>query len=262
MKRLFVVASLMAWLMLTSHVFAETTGERGLRIATQSSQKGKGYVDSQVSGQMVLKSADGKTSERRFYTIGIEGKNSDGKSLLVFQWPGDVRNTGLLTHSSATQSDNQWLYLPSLRRVKRISSTGRSASFVGSEFAFEDMVDQSVSKYDFQWIESSECPGGGSCDVIDRTPTFSSGYSKQRVWIDQDQLRVRKVMYFDRRGALLKTLSMSSFEFYDGKYWRAKRLDMLNHLTGKSSALIWSDFRFGIGISENNLSVNALKRLK
>ena len=97
--------------------------------------------------------------------------------------------------------------------------------------------------------------------VIDRFPAFKSGYAKQRVWVDEDQLRIRKVDYYDRRDALLKTLTMSGFKLYNGRFWRAGRFDMKNQLTGKSTALMWSSYRFGVGLAPSELSVNALNRL-
>lgn len=240
---------------------AEDAAEKGERIARQSAENGRGYVDSQVSGEMVLSSADGRTSQRKFYLKMLEGSGKSNSSLLVFQWPGDIQNTGLLTQSSSSGSDNQWLYLPSISRVKRISSTGRSGAFVGSEFAYEDMVDQDVGKFTYQWLETGACPGGGSCEIIDRFPKFNSGYSKQRIWIDTDKNRLMKVEYYDRGGSLLKTLTISGYRLYEGKFWRADQFQMSNHLTGKKTSLTWKNFRFNTGITPNDVSVNALNRL-
>ena len=117
---------------------AQSAAEKGRQIVLKSTDSSGGYKTSSASGEMALRSANGKVSKRRFYTKSIEGSGSEGtKSLLVFEWPGDIRNTGLLTHARKNASDRQWLFLPSIRRVKKISSSGRSGSFVGSEFSYQ-----------------------------------------------------------------------------------------------------------------------------
>jgi hypothetical protein len=242
--------------------FAETAAQKGYRILKKSADKSSGYVDSQSKGNMVLKSAAGKTSVRKFYTKAIESNNGAGRGLLVFEWPGDIRNTGLLTHSKNAGSDNQWLFLPSIGRVKKISSQGRSGSFVGSEFAYEDMVDQNVDKYTYKWIKTGSCPGGGSCQIVDRFSKHKTGYSKQRVWVDTNEYRIRKVNYYNRGGDHQKTLLLTRFKRYNGKFWRAATMTMANHQTGKSTKLDWSNRKFGTGISKREMSVNALKRLR
>lgn len=261
MKSLF---SLLAMVMLiTTSALAETPAEKGLRIAREASERTRGYGDLSVSGEMTLISKGGQTSSRRFDAKWVENANDGGsRSLLIFRWPGDIRNTALLTHANAGANDDQWLYLPSLAKVRRISSSGRSGSFVGSEFAFEDMVDQEIDKFDHTWVADEPCPDSGMCYVIDRRPRDSSGYSLQRVWFDMENLRIQQVKYFDRRGANLKTLRISGYKLYNGEYWRASKMVMENHLTGKSTELIWDNYKFNVGVNPNTLTPNALKRIR
>jgi len=242
---------------------AQSAAEKGRQIVLKSTDSSGGYKTSSASGEMALHSANGKVSKRRFYTKSIEGSGSEGtKSLLVFEWPGDIRNTGLLTHARKNASDRQWLFLPSIRRVKKISSSGRSGSFVGSEFSYQDMVDQDIDKFTYEWLEQSSCPGGGSCDVVDRYPKEKSGYTKQRMWIDTDESRHRQIQYFGKGSLHVKTLNISGYKKFKGRWWRAARLSMQNHQTGKSTILTWKNRKFGISISSRDLSVSGLKRLK
>ena len=242
---------------------AETAEEKGLRIAKSASSTERSYNDIVVFGEMILRSKGGQIGTRKFdyKTVSNKQKNST-KSLLIFRWPGDIRNTALLTHSNPSRKDDQWLYLPAVDRVRRISSSGQSGSFVGSEFAYEDMVDQGVEKFTHRWIKDEPCPTGGQCHVLDRIPTSGSGYSSQRAWLDKSKLRVQQVQYFDRRKAHLKTLRLKEYRLYEGRYWRASVMEMKNHLTKKSTVLIWDKFKFDTGLSENGFSVNALKRLR
>lgn len=241
---------------------AETSAERGLRLATEASNRNKGYQDTSVAGEMRLKTASGQSAERRFDASWIELGNGKSRSLLVFRWPGDIRNTALLTHGFDRKNDDQWLFLPAMERVRRISGSGRSGSFVGSEFAFEDMTSQDVGKFKHNWVADQSCPGSGKCHVIDRTPTTQSGYSRQRIWLDTAELRLQRVQYFDRRGAHLKTLTISGYRKYSGRFWRASRMDMVNHLTGASTRLTWKGYTFNKGLNPNSFTVNALRRMR
>lgn len=245
-----------------SFALAETAQEKGLRIATAASDRNAGYKDIVSSGEMILKTASGQSAERRFESSWISTGRGASRSLLIFKWPGDIRNTALLTHVFTGKKDDQWLFLPAMERVRRISGTGRSGSFVGSEFAFEDMVDQEVDKFKHTWIADQRCPGGGNCHVIDRVPTTKSGYSRQRIWLDTAELRLQQVQYFDRRGAHLKTLAVSGYRKYKGRFWRASRMDMVNHLTGASTRLNWNGYKFDQGLRETTFTVNALRRIR
>lgn len=242
-------------------VLAQTAEQKGQQIAEKAQAAGEGFRDSRASGEMILYTKGGSKSERRFNSKSLEGKgNNPSASLLVFEWPGDVRDTALLTHSYETKSDDQWLYLPSVGRVKRISSSARSGSFMGSEFAYEDMTDQGAEEFKHKWVRDEKCPGGGgTCHVLDRTPKKKSGYSLQRVWMNTRDLYAKQIQYFDRGGKHIKTLTSTGHRKYLGKYWRPSKMRMVNHLTGKSTDLNWSGYKFGNGFSANDFNVQALK---
>ncbi|MEO0370188.1 MAG: outer membrane lipoprotein-sorting protein [Pseudomonadota bacterium] len=243
---------------------AETAAQKGFRIANQSANNETGWRDLAVKGEMILYSANGNSSTRRFESRTVENANNSGsRSLLIFDWPGDIRNTALLTHSFDTAKDDQWLYLPAVRKVRRISSSGRSGAFVGSEFAYEDMLDQNVNEFSHEWIRQAPCPNApGTCDVINRDPKGSSSYSIQTVWVDQQQRLTRMIQYFDRRGSHLKTLSVSQYRRFNGAYWRPMSMDMVNHLTGKRTRLNWSNYRFNVGVNPTNFTPNALRNIR
>lgn len=240
---------------------AQSAEEKGEQIAERARAAGEGYGDSLAKGEMILYTKGGSKSERRFNSKSLEGRGkSPNASLLVFEWPGDVRDTALLTHSYEEKSDDQWLYLPSVGRVKRISSSARSGSFMGSEFAYEDMTDQGSRNFRHKWVRDEKCPGGGgTCHVLDRTPKKKSGYSLQRVWMNSKDLYIKQVQYFDRAGKHVKTLANSGHRKYLGKYWRPAKMRMVNHLTGKSTDLNWSGYKFRNGFAANDFNVQALK---
>ena len=192
-RRDFLGAAVGLIVLMTGFAQAETAQERGLRLATEASDRSGGYQDISVSGEMILRTASGQSAERRFDANWFSNSKGASRSLLIFRWPGDIRNTALLTHVFTGKKNDQWLFLPALERVRRISGSGRSGSFVGSEFAFEDMADQEADKFKHQWVADQGCPGSGKCHVIDRVPTSKSGYSRQRIWLDTSELRLQQV---------------------------------------------------------------------
>lgn len=263
MKHILPVVVLALAITAPSTAGAQTAEQKGYQIAKKAEAVDTGYRDYTASGKMVLRSKSGRRSERSFNFKNLEGRKSGDKTILVFNWPGDIRDTALLTHAYAEKDDNQWLYLPALRRVKRISSSSRSGSFVGSEFAYEDMVSQELDKFTYRWIADQQCPGSAlPCHVIDRFPKFKSGYSRQRVWLDTKHFRVQQVHYFDRRKAHLKTMRATKYRLYNKKFWRASQMTMTNLLTGKSTDLRWKKYRFSVGLSRNAFGVNTLKNLR
>jgi len=126
----------------------------------------------------------------------------------VFDSPRDIEGTALLSHAKILEADDQWLYLPALKRVKRISSANKSGPFVGSELAFEDLTALELEKFDYEYLRSEPC-GELTCDVVERYPRYEhSGYTRQVMWIDQDVSQIRKIEFYDRKNALLKTMTL------------------------------------------------------
>lgn len=221
----------------------EDAAARGLAIAQEAADRDDGFGNSASTLTMVLRDARGRETQRTMESRVLETDTGD-RSLIVFDEPKDVRGTALLTHNRADAPDDQWLYLPAVRRVKRIASTSRGGAFMGSEFAYEDFASQEVSKYHYLYLQDDRF---ASLDafVIERRPKFeSSAYGRQKVWIDQSEYRLLKVEYFDRRDVLLKTLVADEFERYEDRFWRPGRMLMTNHRTGRSTLLRFSDYVF------------------
>jgi len=247
-----------------SSSLAATPEERGFEIAARSDRSDRGFTDSTVDLSMVLRNRAGDETTRTLslQTLEIPDEDVGDKSIITFDTPADIEGTSLLSHARILEPDDQWLYLPALKRVKRISSVNKSGPFVGSEFAFEDFTSLELNKYDYRYLRSEPC-GDLTCDVVERTPRYEhSGYSKQVAWIDQADFQTRKVEYYDRKGDLLKTLTMDDYRRYEGKYWRSHRLAMVNHQTGKSTDLIFSDYRFGVGLDEKDFVNTVLRRAR
>ena len=261
MTSVWLGISLLA-LLLPHNVVAETAEEKGLRLATKADELDTGWGDQFARLKMVLRNRHGETSERLNHSTTLEVTGDGDKSLIVFDTPKDVKGTAFLSHTHAVKPDDQWLYLPALKRVKRISSSNKSGPFVGSEFAYEDLASQEIEKYKYKFIKDGEFEGKAAY-VIEQYPQYRhSGYKRQLVWLDKEIYRPLKVEFYDRKNALLKTLTNHEYKRYLDKYWRPDRMEMVNHLTGKSTTLYWLEYKFGLGLSDKDFHRNALKRAR
>ncbi len=238
--------------------------EKGFEVAARSDRSDRGFGDSKVELKMILRNKAGKEATRRLSiaTLEIPDEGTGDKSLIVFDSPADISGTALLSHAKILDPDDQWLFLPALKRVKRISSANKSGPFVGSEFAFEDFTALELNKFTYKYIREEAC-GALKCDVVERYPRYErSGYTKQITWLDQRDYQVRKVEFYDRRGDLLKTMTLEDYQKYEGEYWRAGTMSMVNHKTGKSTDLIYSDYTFKAGLRDSQFVKTALTRLR
>ena len=257
-----IVAVLLAAL---SPAQAETPEEQGLRIATEADAYDAGFGNYTAEGTMILRNKQGQESRRAFVGRVLEVEGDGDKSINLFKRPPDVQGTALLTYSHATGDDDQWLYLPALKRVKRISSSNKSGSYVGSEFSYEDLTAPEVAKYSYKFLRDEPCPGAEdlTCYVSERFPKdASSGYTRQIVWQEHETYRPYKVDFFDRKNAFLKTLTYDGYEVFLDKHWRPGKMVMVNHQTGKSTDMIWENYQFKTGLTDSDFKPARLSRLR
>ncbi len=127
-----------------------------MEIATEVDRRDTGWHDFKASMTMLLRNKQGEESLRNMRTQSLEMENDGDKTLIVFDRPPDVKGTALLSYSHKTGPDDQWLYLPALKRVKRIASKNKSGPFMGSEFAYEDLSSQEIEKYTYKYIQDDQ----------------------------------------------------------------------------------------------------------
>ncbi|CAM4153205.1 outer membrane lipoprotein-sorting protein [Pseudoalteromonas ostreae] len=236
--------------------------EKGLRIAKKAKKLDSGWGDSQSEVEMILRNKHDQESRRAIRSKSLELKDEGDKSLIIFDEPLDVKGTAFLNFSNPIEPDDQWLYLPALKRIKRISSRNKSGPFMGSEFSYEDMSSFEVEKYTYKYLRD-ETAEGRECFVLEYYPVDKySGYPRQVVWLDKEMYQPIKTEYYDRKDSLLKTLKVTDYKRYQGKFWRPDKLEMTNHLNGKSTVLLMANYRFSTGLDERDFSQNTLKRLR
>jgi len=231
---------------------AQTDSGRGLEIARTMKERNRGFGNTTAEMRMVLRDASGKETLRKLRTKTLEAKDDGDKVLAVFDAPADVKGTVFLGHTHRDRADDQWLYLPALKRVKRIAPANKTSPFMGSEFSYEDLASSEVEKFTYAYRGEDTLDGEPSF-VIERRPVDpDSGYSRQVVWVDQVRYVELKIEFYDRRGAKLKTLTAREHRQYLGRYWRAQEARMENHQSGKSTLVRWSDIRFRQGLGEQD----------
>ena len=262
MKRSFLLLGVLLFL-IPSLLQAETPEQKGLAIANEADRRDNGFGDFKARLTMTLTNRHGEQSIRAMRIRVLEEPDDGDKSLIIFDSPRDVSGTAFLSYSHKHGDDDQWLYLPALKRVKRISSRNKSGSFMGSEFSYEDIASQEVEKYTYKYLRDAELDGQ-ACFVSERYPVDreNSGYLRQMVWMDKAQYRPQKVDYYDRKDSLLKTLVFRGYRKYLDRYWRADEMEMDNHQSGKRTVLDWADYQFKTGLSERDFDSNSLKRAR
>lgn len=260
MKKLLTL--LLLSILYSHNAAAETPEERGLSIAVEMDKRDTGWSDQRANMQMILRNRQGEESTREIRSKTLEVDGDGDKSLTIFDAPKDVKGTAFLSFTHALDPDDQWLYLPALKRVKRISSRNKSGPFMGSEFAYEDLTSQEVEKYNYKYLRD-ESVDGKDTFVVERYPEYEySGYTRSIVWVDKEIWRPIRIEFYDRKNALLKTLTFRDYKPYLDRYWRPDEMFMDNHQTGKSTLLVWSDYEFRTGLTDRDFDRNSLKRAR
>jgi len=248
--------------MLPFAVAAETPEEKGLAIAMEADKRDTGFGNYTNDTKMVLRNKQGQESVREIRSKTLEVEGDGDKSLVIFDNPRDVAGTALLSFTHKEGPDDQWLYLPALKRVKRIASDNKSGPFMGSEFAYEDITSQEVEKYTYKHVRDEQLDGL-DVFVFERDPKDEkSGYTRQIVWLDKEHYKERKIEYYDRKNALLKTLTFADYKLHKDKFWRAENMFMENHQTGKSTRLLQTNYDFEVELTDRDFDKSALKRAR
>lgn len=239
---------------------AGTAEEKGQAVALELATRNAGYKDLDGDVEMVLRDQGGGEAKRRFSLKLLEKPvaTAGDYSLIVFDTPADVKGTAVLSHANVGDEDDQWLYLPAVHRVKRISASNRTGSFVGSEFSFEDLTGNEGRKYAWKLLGVETC-GTVQCFTVEATPKdAASAYSRRVLHIEAVEMRVSTIDFYDRKNTRTKTLSYDNYKKLDNKFWRAHAWTMKNHLSGKSTVLTFTSMRLGNGYTVNDFSTGKL----
>lgn len=210
--------------------------------------------------QMTLIDKRGRQRVREviFYS---KDDGQDTKTLIYFRKPADIKGTGFLSYEydDPQKDDDRWLYLPALKKVRRISGTSNNDYFMGTDFTYDDMGKRRVDEDTHQLLRE-EKKDGNKCWVIESIPKDKDYlYSKRISWIRQDSLCEARVEYFDRRGSLLKTLTVPEQRKQDG-FWTAFKMVMDNTQKNHKTILEITGMHYNQGLKDSLFRVSTLER--
>ena len=259
---IFALVSLIATNSVRAQETLSESQQKGLEIAKQIKARNTGWVSSSSNMVMVLRNKKGRELERLMSNKSLEVEGDGDKALTVFNTPADVRGTAFLSFSHIEGADDQWIYLPALKRVKRIASRNKSGPFLGSEFAFEDLSSFEVEKNTYDYLGDEMINDLQAYKVEMRPLDKYSGYTRSIAWVDKEHYRIHKIDFYDRRNTLLKTLTLDEYNLHLDKFWRADKQYMVNHKTGKSTDIHINDLSFGVDIDESSFNENRLRNAR
>lgn len=239
-------------------IFASSvTSTKGLEVATLVDKANSGFKGIKAQVEMELINAKGDKISREMRSYILENPEDGDKSIIIFDSPLDLKCTTMLTWSHKDRNDDQWLFLPSIKRIKRISPRGKSGSFIGSEFTYEDISSQELEEFTYKFVSENQ-----STWVVDQFPVDkNSFYSKQRVTISKKYKNPLKIEYFNLRNELYKTAEFSNFKKHE-QFWWADEVVMSNHLSHKKSIMRWKSRKLFQTFSPKQFKKNHIKRCK
>jgi len=246
-------------LLISMAMVANVWAISNFELAQKSDAVMSGYSDAKSEMVMTLINANAQERQRTMKSMVLEKEGGD-KSLMEFLTPADVKGTKFLSYEHADKDDDQWLYLPALKRVKRIASKNKSGSFMGSEFSYEDLTAFNIDKYNYSGDAQEVVVEGKKMFKSERIPNSkNSGYTKQISWTTADTFLTMKVEYYDRKKELLKTAIFEDYKKIDG-IWRIGKITMTNHQNDKKTILVWKNETIKNGLKDKDFNKRVLKR--
>jgi Outer membrane lipoprotein-sorting protein len=233
-----------------------TPEEQGQALSAELARRNAGFRDLTSRVEMLLTDADGAQARRAFDLKLLERATpQEGeRSLIVFQSPADVKGTAVLSHARGEGEDEQWIFLPSARRTTRISAARRTGAFMSSEFSFEDLTGSDGRKYRWKFLGKKTCSHGRCLELESVPKDPGSAYARRVLLVDEGELLLRTISFFDRKGQLLKTLSYDDYVKLDGRFFRSQKWTMKNAQTGKSTAIQLTATKVSTGLTGSDFS--------
>ncbi|MFP4491100.1 MAG: outer membrane lipoprotein-sorting protein [Spirochaetaceae bacterium] len=209
--------------------------------------------------EMDLISSDGSVKGRILEGWGAGGDGDPSNMVLVFHRPSSVKGTRFLVKEREGGDDDQWIYLPSLDRVRRIASSEEDSSFMGTDFTYGDMQSRDVDE-DTHELLREEKFAGRNCYVVESVPKDpeDSQYSKRVQWVAQDIWVPLKTEFYDDRGEHLKTMTVKELEEIQG-YWTTMETRMENVQTGHATEMRVDKIRYNEDLKDSLFTTRFLE---
>ncbi len=205
-----------------------------------------------------LKIYDNKGNMRtRQVATAVKKFGNTSKTIIKFLAPADVKGTAMLIYDYENKSDEMWIYMPAIRKTRRIVSSEKSKSFMGSEFSNADMSKPNLDDFNYKLLGTEQI-NGKDCRKIEMIPINEAieeenGFSKKISWIEKSNNLTQKVAYYDLDGTLHKIMTLKNYKPLGNKYI-AYSMEIKNVQTGRKSVLSIDKFQQGSSMNEMNFS--------
>ncbi len=252
MKNLKFTIALLAIILVSNVSFAQLTGAQIMQ-KVYDNPKGN---DVQGELKMVLTNKQGETRTRTIKQY-IKYEKDVEKKIMFFMSPADVKGTSFMSFSYDDGRDEQWIYLPALKKVKRISSDGASDYFMGSDFTYDDLGNRTPDE-DTHKLLRTETLNGKACYVVESIPKDEDYmYSKTITWVMKDNFIGLKREFYDEDGKLLKILTVTKYQKISG-YWTILDVEMKNVQKNHKTTMIFSNVKINQGIPDSKFTQRSM----
>lgn len=217
--------------------------------------------------EMVLIDKNGHERVRKIRSY-TKDQGEDSQRIMFFLEPADVKDTAFLTYDydAYEKDDDQWLYLPALRKTKRIASSDKSGSFMGSDFSYADMTGKDLDAYEFKVLKEADVRGNNTwlIEAIPKTEEEmkETGYKKSLLFVRQDNFVIVRAVHWDYESDKLKYMDVSKLEQIDG-IWVVTEMSMTTK-KGKTALhrteMRFHNVRFNQDLDTNMFSVRQLEK--
>ena len=255
----------MILLTFTSAHASEGEKPAGAELARQSDQAQRSDSEHNVM-TMTLENSRGQQRVRTIEGYSKELDDNEEHRFVKFLKPSDVKDTTLLTYDYREDDDDIWLYLPALKKVKRILSSNKTDYFMGSDFSYWDMENLDLANWEYR-VTGEETLEGVDCWILEATPLNEderkeSGYDKTVSWIGKTDMLPRRVDYHDTKGRHAKRLTTADIRptSADDPRPRAHRLTMENYITKHKTVLVMDTLELDVTVDEEIFSQRNMRQ--
>ena len=256
-NNVFAITMTVMFFVITAGLAAQSPG--GYDIMKRVDER---YTGDTAQYRLTMTLSSGRGANRvREVSYYFKDYGGTEKILMVFRSPQDVAGTGYLSFSydDEAKDDDIWLYLPAMKRTRRITGSGKNDDFMGTDFTYEDMGSRSLAKDTFT-LTGDETVDGAPCWVVEaRSKDSRDPYGRRVVRVRKDSYVLSAVDYYDRQDRPLKTLRVSGIQQIDG-IWTALKMEMTNLQSKHSTVIEMSDIRFNLPLADNLFETANLER--
>lgn len=255
MKRLVFLS-----LLFTLAAFVSAQSLTGRQIMELSDQ----VPEPETSSYTATMTLTGKNGKNRIRQVSMKSKDYGDveKTLIVFTSPKDVAGVAYLTfdYDDSSKDSDSWLYMPAMKKVRRIAGSSKGDDFMGTDFTYEDIGDdRKLDDYTYKLL-GEEKVEGIDCFMVECIAKDSSKKNPRCImWIGKENFMLYHAEFFDKRNEKQRDLTCSKVEMVDG-YWTVKKMLMKNVQTGHSTLLEMQDIKFGLDLSDTTFTQSALER--